>query len=227
VIRTGKAALALCLALTACSSASKSSASGGPFHYESTEGNVTINSTVDVRYDKGAAIVGEAVNFGTASANIENRLDPKTFSTISYTMRNDPEGIDPIVIVTPSGASVKTNDRGGAVVNAPVPGAPSFVFGNYASSFVLLPSLVRATHPRTINAYMPTVFHGKALAMKLSVFPSASQRPTTVPQGDVAIGFAPPSARKRVAMLTLWYDPATSVVDAINIGNATAFLRKP
>jgi hypothetical protein len=220
-------ALVLIVALAACSNASKSAAPGGPYHYESTEGGVTIDSTVNVHYGSGAAVVNEDVHFGPATADIENRVDPKTFSAISYTMRNDPEGIDPSVVVSVDGASVKTNDRGRAVIKAPVPGAPSWVFGNYASSFVLLPSLIRATHPRTINAYMPTVFHGKGFALNLSVIPATSDRPAAVPQGDTAIALGSPNGRKRVSMLTVWYDPETSVVDAINMAGATTFVRKP
>jgi len=220
-------ALALCLALTACSSAAKSPASGGPYRYESTEGRVTITSTVTVRYGGGTAVVEEAVNFGTATANIEYRLDPKTFSAVSYTMRNDPEGEDPAVIVSPGGASVKTNDRGRAFVKAPEPGAPSWIFGNFASSFVPLPLLVRSTHLHSFNAYMPEVFHGKGFAFKLSVIPAAPPRPAGVPATDASIGLASAKARKPAAMVTVWYDPSTSVVDAIDIGRATAFVRKP
>jgi hypothetical protein len=227
VIHNVNAALALCLALAACSSASKAAPTGGPYHYESTEGGVTITSTVNVHYGADAAVVDEDVKFGQVTASIENRLDPKTFSAISYTMRNDPEGLDPVIVVSPGGASVKMNDRGGAVVKAPAPGAPSWILGNYASSFVLLPSLVRATHPQALNAYMPTVFHGKGFAFKLSVVPTTPARPAAVPAGDASISLGRFNSRKRLPMVTVWYDPASSVVDEIDMAGTTAFVRKP
>jgi hypothetical protein len=199
---------------------------GGPYHYESTEGGVTIESTVNVHYGADAAVVDEDVQFGPATAHIESRLDPKTFSAISYTMRNDPDGEDPSIAVSAGGASVKTNDRGGAIVKPPVPGAPSWIFANYASSFVLLPSLVRAANPRIVNAYMPTVFHGKGFAMKLSVIPTTDTRPAAVPTSDESVSLGSSNARKHLSMVTVWYDPGTSAVDAINIAGATAFARK-
>lgn len=221
-----KGALALCLALVACTGKTTPAAGPtGPYHYESTEGGVTIDSTLTVRYDPSAAVVDEDVRFGQVTANVENRLDPKTFSAITYVMRNDPEQIDPSISVSAAGASFKTKTRGNAVAKAPVPGAPAWVFGNYASSFVMLPSLVRATHPRNINAYMTSVFHGKAFAMKLSVIPPTEKRPSGIPPEDLAISLG--SARRPMALVTVWYDPSTLVVDGVNIAGGTAFVRKP
>ena len=222
-----RVASALCLALAACSNQVKPTAPNGPYQYESTEGGVTIESTVTVRYAAAATVVDEDVQFGHATAHVECRLDPKTYSTIAYTMRNDPEGEDPSIVVSPEGALLKTNTAAHAVAKAPVPGAPSWVFGNYASSFVMLPSLMRATHAQTVNAYMPTVFHGKATALKLSVVPSSAVHPNGVPAGDGSIGLGLAGARKHLPLVTVWYDPATTVVDGVNFGGATAFLRKP
>jgi hypothetical protein len=184
------AALALCVGLAACSSQPKPSAPTGPYHYESSEGSVTIESTVKVRYGADATIVDEDVQFGHVMMNIESRLDPKTYSAMTYRMRDDPEGEDPSITVSTEGASVKTQTGGGAVAKAPVPGAPSWVFANYASSFVVLPLLVRATHAKTVNAYMTNVFHGRAFALRLSVIPATAARPAVIPAGDASIGLA-------------------------------------
>lgn len=221
-----KAALFVCIALAACSSQSNSSAPTGPYQYESTEGNVTIDSTVKVRYGSDATVVDEDVQFEHITANVEYRLDPKTLSAVAYTIRNDPEGEDPSIAVSANGAVVQTKTGGRAVAKAPAPGAPSFVFGNFASSFIMLPSLVRATHAKIFNAYMPSVFHGKAFSFKLSVIPVRDKPPSGVPATDasVALGSA---VRAGKAMVTVWYDPTTAVVDAVNIGGGTAFVRKP
>ena len=221
------AALTLCLALAACSNRSGSAPATGPFHFESTERNITIDSTVNVRYGSQATVVDEDVQFGQVTAHVEYRVDPKTYSAVSYAIRNDPEEEEPSLTVSPAGASVTTKTGGHAVAKAPVPGAPSWVFGNYASSFVVLPWLVRATRPQSVNAFMPSVFHGKATALRLSVIPPTAARPAGIPAGDASISLGPSNARKRPSMVTVWYDPETSVADSVSIGGATAFVRKP
>jgi hypothetical protein len=222
-----KAALALCLALAACSSQPKPvAAPTGPYRYESTEGGVTIESTVKVRYAAAATVVDEDVQFGHVTANIESRLDPKTYSAIAYAMHNDPEGEEPSIAVSAQGALFKTNTGALVVAKAPVPGAPSWIFGNYASSFIMLPSLVRATHLQTINAYMTDVFHGKAFALRLSVVPTIAPLPAGVPARDASISLGSAKTHKPASMVTVWYDPATYVVDCVNIAGATAFVRK-
>jgi hypothetical protein len=220
-----KSALALSLLFVACSIQTKPAGPTGPYHYESTEGNVTIDSTLTVRYDADATVVAEDVHFGSVTANVESRVDPRTLSAVAYSMRNDPDGEDPSITVSPDGASFKTKIGGNAVAKAPVPGAPAWIFGNYASSFILLPSLVRATHPRNINAYMTSVFHHKAFALKLTVIPATEKAPAGVPVGDASLSLGS-AIRKGGAMVTVWYDPATSVVDGVNIGGGTAFVRK-
>jgi len=220
-----KAVLALSLMVAACSGHPKpAGAPTGPYNYESVEAGVKIDSTVNVRYDADSTVVDEEVHIGQVTANIESRLDPKTFSARTYAIHNDPERNDPSISVTKDGASVNTT-RGRAIVKAPVPGAPSWIFGNYASSFVMLPSLVRATKTRITNAYMPNVFRGKAFALKLFVIPATLKPPAEVPAADAAISLAP--AGHRPAMVTVWYDPATSVVDAVTIGTGAPFVRKP
>jgi hypothetical protein len=37
----------------------------------------------------------------------------------------------------------------------------------------------------------------------------------------------PAKARKSISMVTVWYDPVSSVVDGVDIGGSTAFVRKP
>lgn len=221
------AALAFCVAFAACSSQPKPSAPVGPYHFESTEPNVTIESTVKFRYAADAAVVDEDVQFGPVTAHVENRLDPKTYSAIAYRLLNDPEGEDPSITVSSDGASFKTK-RGQAIARAPAPGAPSWVFGNYASSFVVLPLLVGATHAKNVNAYMTSVFRGKAFAFKLSVNRAATApRPTAVPAGDASISLGSANPRKPISMVTVWYDPVSLVVDRVSLGGATAFVRKP
>ena len=221
-----KTALALSLTVAACSGHPKAAAAPtGPYHYESTEAGVTVDSTVKLRFDADATVVDEEVHIGQVTANIESRLDPKTFSTLTYAIHNDPERNDPSISVTTQGASVKTT-RGAAAVKAPVPGAPSWIFGNYASSFIMLPSLERATRAHTTNAYMPTVFRDKAFALKLFVIPATQKPPAGVPTADASISLGP-EVRKRPAMVTVWYDPVTSVVDAVTIGTGAPFMRMP
>ena len=220
-------ALALSGVLAACSGQAKPTAPSGPYHYESSEGGVTIESTVKLRHGADATVVDEDVQFGHVTANIESRVDPKTYSAIGYRMRGDPEGEEPTITVSTAGASFKTNTGGRAVAKAPVPSGPSWVFGNYASSFVVLPLLVRATHAKNVNAYMTSVFHGKAFALKLAVIPTTAARPAAIPAGDASISLGSAKAGKSTSMVTIWYDPVSSVVDGVNIGGATAFVRKP
>ncbi len=198
-----KPALAQCLALSACSSQPQpATAPTGPYHYESTEGGVVIDSTVNVRYDRDAAVVDEDVQFGHWTANVESRLDPKTFSAIAYTMRNDPEEEDPSIAISTSGALVKTKTAAQVLAKAPVPGAPSWVFGNYASSYIMLRSLVRVTHPKTVNAYMTTAY--RAFALKLFVIPTTAAPPAGAPYGGYVAQPALTRLRKELKALPQW-----------------------
>jgi hypothetical protein len=85
--------------------------------------------------------------------------------------------------------------------------------------------LVRATHAKTVNAYMTNVFHGRAFALRLSVIPATAARPAAIPAEDASIGLGSAKARKSISMVTVWYDPVSSVVDGVDIGGSTAFVR--
>lgn len=218
--------VAITVALAACTGqANNHTLPSQTYHYSSSEGRVTVDSTVVVSRDAGATVVAEEAHFGPGVTTIEQRLDPKTYSVISYAMHNDPEGMDPVITVSPTSAVYRLKSMPRTVARARVPGAPSWVFSDWASSFAVIPSLVHASGTKTINSYYPEVFHKKALASTLWVVDASGARPNGVPAVDASLGLAERTNRK--AVISIWFDPTSFVVDAVNIGDGTAFVRKP
>jgi len=219
-------ALAVAWAFAACSPSAGTTASpAGTYQYESRAGNITAGSTVTVSFDSGAVLVSERARLGTFDGPaIESRMNPKTYSLETYTVTHDPEGDDPSIAVTAAGAKYVMKNADPVTKKAPVPGAPSFVFGDWVSSFVELPSLEYVTKAKTINGYMPDLMRGKAVAMTYYVVEPMVPPPAAARSGDAALALAWRPRGKPV--VTMWYDPATFVVDAVDLGGATAFVRE-
>lgn len=219
-------ALAVACSLAACAPKAQTGAlPAGTYQYESREGNVTADSAVDVIADSGVVIVRERVRLGSFEGpEIESRLDPKTYSFETYSTAHDPEGDDPSLSIAASEAKYTMKTGGPVIAKAPAPRAPSFVFGDWVSSFVALPSLVHATGAKTINGYVPELVHGKAKAMAFYVVGARTTVPESAPSGDSGLGLAWRRGDKPVVML--WYDPATFILDSVELGGATAFVRK-
>ena len=221
--------LACSFAIAACASSRPSVFPSGTYAYASNVANVPIDSTVTVSRDATAIIVNEQYTFvklpNVPAVSIVSRLDPATFSVISYAVDNDPEGPDPSLTITPSGATYSVAGKKPVVQKAPVAAAPSWVFDtNRASAFAAVPAILHATGAKVINGYVPEIFKGSGMAWAFVPTDATVSRPEGVPAGDASLALA--FHTRKMAMTTLWYDPATFVVSGVKIGNDTLWVRK-
>jgi hypothetical protein len=189
---------------------------------------VTLASTVTIGRAADAIVVSEEARYGdlNASTTIENRLDPKNFSAVAYSVHNDPEGPQPSIAIQPAGATYQMSGAPAIVKPVPAAGAPAWVFAEeWASPFTIVPALVHATGSKVINAYYPAIVRGKVLAQQLSVVDVTAPRPDGVPAADASLGLK--FSKSKRPFVSLWYDPYSFVVDVVELGDETLFARKP
>lgn len=217
------------LALAACSSPAGPLPSG-TYHYVSNEAGVAVDSIVTISRDATAIVVHEDARFvklpNAPPVSIETRLDPKTFSTNAVTIANDAEMENPTIAIAQNGATVTPPGKPSVTIPPAAGAAPAAVDTNWASSYLTVPAMVRATGAKTLNLFHTALFHGRGLATRLTVVSGTAARPDGVPSGDTPMGLA--MGNTKLPFVTLWYDPSTDVVSAVQLGlnNELAFLRK-
>jgi hypothetical protein len=202
------ARLTAALVLSGCSSATGPLPSG-TYHYSSNEAGVPVDSTVTISRDATAVVVHEDARFlkvpNAPPVSIEMRLDPKTFSTRSLTIANDPEMENASVAIAQGRA-------------------PATVDSDWVSSYLAIPAMLRATGAKTVDVYYTALLHGRGLATAFTVVSPTAARPDGVRSGDASIALA--TGRVKRAFVTLWYDPSTDVVSAVQLGDDLAFVQK-
>jgi hypothetical protein len=221
---TRRIACILALATAGCGHASNvSPLPAGTYHYESL-GEPDLNeSAVTVSRDASGVLVREVAHFGP-SAIVETRLDSATYSVVSSSVREDPPMGDPSIAISRSGATYTLPAATRVTENAPAAGAPSWIFGMFASFFTMIPAMVHATHATTVNTYFHEVYRGKAHSAKLYVVDRTARRPSGVSWWDASLGLAwQPDGKPAIS---IWYDPKTLIVDAVDVVDRPAFLRK-
>jgi hypothetical protein len=219
--------LAAALAFGACSSPAGPLPSG-TYHYSSNEAGVPVDSTVTVSRDATAIVVHEDAQFvklpNAPPVSVETRLNPKTFSTDALTVANDPEMWNPSVAIARDGATVTPSGKTSFTIPPAAAGAPATVDSDWVSSYVAIPAMLHATSAKTVDIYYTALVHGRGLATAFTVVSATAERPDGVPSGDTPIALATGKARR--AFITLWYDPSTDVVSAVQLGDDLAFVRK-
>jgi hypothetical protein len=200
----------------------------GTYHYSSNEAGVPVDSTVTISRDATAIVVHEDARFlkvpNAPPVSVETRLDPKTFSTDALTVANDPEMWNPSVAIRPDGATITPSGKASFTIPPAAAGAPATVNSDWVSSYLAIPAMLHATGAKTVNVYYTALLRGRGLATAFTVVSGTAARPSGVPSGDTPIALATRKARR--AFITLWYDPSTDVVSAVQLGDDLAFVRK-
>lgn len=189
----------------------------GTYRYEVRDGNeITVSSRITVKRDGGAVVVLEDANLGSENVKVERRLDPRTYSVVTYSA----PGQNNSAITIDGNRATFTDNRGTRTILKGAPGLPSTVFDFVASSFALVPAMIAVTGAKSYNEY---AFYGRPTVGRVTVVPPSGARPAGVPSTDVSIGLRENDSGEKSA--TLWYDPRTCVLDAMRIGNDVGFVR--
>jgi hypothetical protein len=217
---------AVSLGLASCSQA-PSVLPSGTYKYTSTEGSTTLKSAVTVSREAGSVLVRELASFSTGTPIvIETRLDPVTYSITAFSVTNDTSEDQPLIEIRPGEITYLPQSGKSVVVDAPVPGAPAWIFAEWMSTYMAIPAMMHAAGAKTLNVYYPTIFHvrGKTLAQTMTTVPVSMAHPVGVPASDVSLGLAWRNTQKPA--ISVWYDPATYVTDAVYLGDSLAFSRE-
>ena len=219
--------LAAALVLGGCSSPAGPLPSG-TYHYSSNEAGVPVDSTVTISRDATAIVVHEDAQLvklpNAPPVSIDIHLDPTTFSTRAVTVANDPEMWNPSVAIARDSATITSSGHASFTVASVAHGDPATVDSEWVSSYVAIPAMLHATGGKTLVTYYTAQVHGRGLATAFTVVPATATRPGSVASGDASIALATRKARR--AFITLWYDPSTDVVSAVQLGDDLAFVRK-
>ncbi|MGC1379855.1 MAG: hypothetical protein WA814_02385 [Candidatus Baltobacteraceae bacterium] len=162
-----------------------------------SDGKTTATSTVTIAHDAMSVTVTETVDLQGETYRTTRRLDPATFSTISWS------GPDDAVTIGSKSATYRST-KTTTTLAAPVDG-PAAVFDFLVAEFSTMPAMLHATGARQYNEYCVCI--GGFQAKAISVVTATAPRPATVQPSDVAIAL---NAEGETA--TLWYDPQMFVL---------------
>ncbi|HEV2261600.1 MAG TPA: hypothetical protein VGR69_04860 [Candidatus Rubrimentiphilum sp.] len=178
--------------------------------------------TITVKHSADTVQIGEAANakYGGASyaGNATLTLDP-SLAPVSYTALYSPPGRSVHAAVAfKSNDAFETSDNGNQTF-ALNSGTQHFVLldGTLFAGFFILPAQLHAWNAPPVTAVAPMFGRSTTIAAASSLKPD---RPKTLPATDVAISVSDP------VEFTLWYDPATLIVDELDVPNQSAsFIR--
>ncbi len=161
-----------------------------------TSGGVQLTETASASYN-GAEFSG------TSTLNLDGSLAPA-----SYTAVYSPPGHTVHTALAFKGNTAnETADNGNMAFTL---GASTKNFavldGTMFAGFFILPAQLRAWNAQSFTAVSPMFGHGGAIALDAALKPD---RPKDVPAADVPLSVSDP------VEFTLWYDPATLVVDEL------------
>lgn len=141
----------------------------------------------------------------TSTMELDGTLAPS-----SYTAVYSPSGRTVRAALAFAGATAnETSDNGSPSFKLGA-GTKHFVVldGTLFSGFFILPAQFAAWSALPVTAVAPMLGRGSAIAADATL---KADRPKTIPAGDVALSVSDPIE------LTLWYDPATFIVDELDV----------
>lgn len=186
----------------------------GEYHYVIYSDNkVAGTSSVTIAHTASAVTVNEAVILQGENVHTTRTLDPKTFSTLSWSGYND-KPTDWITIA-PTGATYKHQDANGAnaATTALAPaaaGAPAALFDFFVGEYVTLPAMVYATGANRYNEYCECFNELKVEAIAIGTAPTG--RPTAMLPGDEGLVLT-----ANGKSIELWYDPKTLLMGELDV----------
>ena len=155
--------------------------------------------------ESASASFGGSDFAGTSTLNLDATLSPARYAAIY-----SPPGRTIHASLAFNGATAsETADTGSASFSLGANTAHFAVLdGTMFTGFFILPSQVRAWNSQAFTAVSPMFGRGTAIALDSALKPN---RPAAVPANDVAMSVSDP------VEFTLWYDPATLIVDELDV----------
>jgi hypothetical protein len=155
--------------------------------------------------ESGAASYGGTDYAGTATLNLDGALAPARYVAVY----SPPGRTIHAALAFNGNSATETGDNGGTTFTLDASTKHFAVLdGILFSGFFILPSQLRAWNAQAFTAVSPMLGHGGAIALDAAL---KADRPKTVPSGDLPVSVSDPLA------FTVWYDPATLVVDELDV----------
>jgi hypothetical protein len=176
-------------------------------------GNMTGKTTITMSRTPGGVVLTESASAsyrgsdfaGTATLNLDALLAPAHYSAVY-----SPPGQTIHAAIAFNGPNAtETADTGGMTFNLGTNTKHFAVLdGTLFSGFFILPSQVRAWNAQAFTAVSPMFQRGGPITLDRALKPN---RPSGVPPADLALSVSDPLE------FTIWYDPATLIVDELDI----------
>jgi hypothetical protein len=182
----------------------------GTYSYEIySEGKPVAKSTIVIHNVNGSLQITEATTIQDDPVATTRTIDPATFSTLQYVMTS--EGSQDTIDI-PANAAIWRKAAGDKTLSQVVAG-PSIVFDFFAGPYAAIPAMLHATSAKAFNVYC-ICFTGFDVKPG-TIAPATAAPPAGVPPKDVSAAFEFDDA-----VVTLWYDPVTFVLYAIDAPKA-------
>jgi hypothetical protein len=210
--------------LVACSqSSTPTPLATGTYTYEFHSGTLTEGtSTVTISSDGTAFTITEDANWGGSigKVSIVRRLDPATFSIVDY--RNDKDNVS--ASFTKEGATYRGNSGISKELAPPDAAAPSSFYALYdiVSSNAAIPAMLHATGKTSFNMFGYNVLSGVPSVASVTVVDVTAARPNGVPLRDESLAL-----ERGSTVSTIWYDPDTFIVHAVDVDNRVVVQARP
>lgn len=155
--------------------------------------------------ESGSASYGGSDFAGTATLNLDAMLSPARYTAVY----NAPGRTVHAALAFNGPTATETADNGAASFTLGANTAHFAVLdGTMFAGFFILPSQLRAWNAQAFTTVAPMFGRSVAMSLDRAMKPN---RPAGVPAADVAIAVSDP------VEFTLWYDPATLLVDELDV----------
>ena len=160
--------------------------------------------------ESASASFGGSDFSATSTLALDANLAPASYSAVY----NPPGRTVHAALAFNGGTANETADNGALKFNLGA-GSKHFVVldGTLFSGFFILPAQLQAWSTPPVTALSPMFGRGAGIAVDAAL---KADRPKNVPSGDVAISVSDPLE------FTLWYDPATLIVDELDVPQQSA-----
>jgi hypothetical protein len=173
------------------------------------ESKPVATSKIVIDHENGSLQLTEASVLQGDPVATTRTVDPSTFATLKWDM-NAQTSEDTVEIA--SGAGAWQHGPQTKTLAQAVPG-PSIVFDFFAGAYPLIPAMLHATGAKAFNVYC-LCFTGFDVK-PATVIPATATAPPGVPKSDAVAAFEYDDA-----IVTMWYDPATFVLHAMDAPKA-------
>ena len=142
---------------------------------------------------------------GTATLSLDDALSPAQYGAVY----SPPGRTIHTALIFNANNATESGDNGGMTFSLSA-GTKHFAVldGTLFAGFFILPAQLRAWNTQTFTAVSPMFGYGGAMAADAAL---KADRPKGVPAPDLRLSITDPIA------FTIWYDPATLVVDEVDV----------